>query len=173
MPKGKPMPEPRTIHVAANGGIPNNPTLPAVVMAGALADPSESGARRLLEENGWGGTWRWSVYDFHHYHPASHEVLVCVSGSAKLRIGGPEGEDIEVSPGDTLVLPAGVGHKRLSSSPDFAVVGAYPPGQESPEIIKASELPEEEAAERIAATPLPDTDPVEGADGTLLRFWGG
>jgi uncharacterized protein YjlB len=71
-----------------------------------------------------------------------------------------------------VVIPAGVAHKRLRSTPDFAVVGAYPAGQH-PDMCygKAGELPE--AMARVASVPLPETDPVFGPDGPLRQHWPG
>ena len=156
-----------------NGGIPNNPRMPALVLPRIVsADMSSESVQGILEGNGWGGSWIWTVYDFHHFHPASHEVLVCVSGRASLQIGGPDGREVEVSRGDAVVLPAGFGHRRIWSDDDFAVVGAYPAGQEKPEIIRQGDMPIETARARIAATPLPDRDPLSGRDGLLMRVWG-
>ena len=45
--------------------------------------------RQLLENNGWGGTWTWRVFDFHHFHPDAFEVLAVASGGARLALGGP------------------------------------------------------------------------------------
>ena len=161
------------IDIQENGGIPNNPRLPAVVMPSVVPpDTSSESVRGILEGNGWAGSWVWTVYDFHHFHPASHEVLVCVSGRATLRIGGPEGPEVEVTPGDAVVLPAGFGHRRIRSEDDFAVVGAYPAGQENPEIIRQSEVPIDTARSRVAATPLPDRDPLSGREGLLMKVWG-
>ena len=82
--------------------------------------------------NGWQGTWTYTVYDFWHYHVDGYEVLGCVAGEAEIGFGG-EAEDGGIAatmrPGDVVLIPAGVGHKRLSATADFAVVGAYPPGQ--------------------------------------------
>lgn len=165
------MPMTRTLNVAPNGGIPNNPDLPAIIVTNALEEPTAETAQALCMSHGWGGTWVWSVYDFHHYHPSSHEALICVAGKARLHLGGPEGEEVEIEAGDALILPAGFGHKRLSSSDDFAVVGAYPTGQESPEIVRADDLDMKRAADLISATPLPESDPLEGSDGPLLGLW--
>jgi uncharacterized protein YjlB len=99
-----------------------------------------------------------------------HEVLGIARGRAKVRFGGPRGEDLDISAGDVAVLPAGTGHQRLFASPDLMVIGAYPPSgtynlcQGTP-----AEYPRARAA--IPKVPLPDTDPVHGPDGPLMRLW--
>jgi hypothetical protein len=40
-----------------------------------------------------------------------------------------KGRKFAVKPGDGVVIPAGVGHKRMESSPGFSVIGAYPGGR--------------------------------------------
>ncbi|NDV02508.1 cupin domain-containing protein [Pseudoroseicyclus tamaricis] len=153
----------RSIHIPANGGIPNHPRFAALVVPGAApADIDADGGKALVQTNGWSGAWDWGVYDFHHFHPASHEALLCVAGRATLAIGGPEGEEIDVGPGDGLILPAGTGHRCLSASDDFRVVGCYPPGQESPDIIHASADAVDRYGTSIAAVPVPEHDPFTG-----------
>ena len=121
--------------------------------------------------SGWGGTWVWRVFSYHHYHSNAHEALAVAAGRAELMLGGPGGERVGVSAGDVVVLPAGTGHRQIEASADFAVVGAYPPGQEDDEIVRAEQPHEGAILERIAAVPLPRTDPVHGADGPLIRAW--
>ncbi|WP_075221759.1 cupin domain-containing protein [Acuticoccus yangtzensis] len=152
-------------------GVPNNPALPAVVMRGA-AEPSPAALRRLFAAHGWGGMWQWSIFRYHHYHPDAHEALACVAGNAEVMLGGPAGDTVAVEAGDVMVLPAGYGHCRITSSDDFSVCGAYPAGQEDYSTCRAGELPLDEAARRIAAVPLPRMDPVFGAGGPLAAAWG-
>ncbi|MFI5014321.1 MAG: cupin domain-containing protein [Hyphomicrobiales bacterium] len=160
-----------------DGRLPNS-RLPVIVYRGAIAptaaDPASSFERRFAE-NGWTGSWRWSVYPFHHYHSTSHEVLGVATGRATLRLGGRHGRDFEVEAGDVLLLPAGAGHKRVAASHDFLVVGAYPEGR-ARDLIKpyaTSATIHDAALARIAAVPRPRLDPVRGRDGPLARLWNG
>jgi uncharacterized protein YjlB len=144
--------------------IPNHPRFPVLAYRGVdLADPGA--ARALFAAHGWGGSWVDGVFDFHHFHSTSHEVLAVVAGSATLELGGPQGRVFDVSAGDVLVLPAGTGHRRADADPAFTVVGSYPSGQEDYDILRGDDPAELEAArERIERLPPPDSDPV-GGDG--------
>ncbi len=149
--------------------VPNNPKLTVLLYKTALQGPDVADEfERLFSKNGWEGIWRNGVFDYHHYHSGAHEVLGVGRGSAKLMIGGPAGREIGVSSGDCIVLPAGTGHKKLGASPDFLVVGAYPPGQHA-DIQKAA--PSKDQLTKIAAVALPKSDPVLGAEGFLLKLW--
>nr|WP_245584646.1 cupin [Salipiger mucosus] len=162
---------PVTRQFAAGGGMPNNPALPVVIYRGALPGAAPDEVCALMEGNGWGGTWVWSVFEYHHYHPDAHEALVAASGAARLMLGGPEGVSFEISAGDALILPAGTGHCRLSQSEDFRICGAYPPGQEDYATRRAGPEAEADAAQ-IAQVPLPETDPIYGRQGPLMALWG-
>ena len=161
-----------TIAAGPTPGVPNHPSWPALLLRGVPeAAEGPRAARRLFQANGWGGAWDWTIYDFHHWHPASHEALAVTGGRAELALGGPGGPSVDVAAGDVLILPAGFGHRRMAASGDFAVTGAYPPGQESPEVRRDDPAAARAAAERIAAVPRPDTDPVDGTAGAVLDHW--
>jgi uncharacterized protein YjlB len=146
-----------------DGIIPNNPRLPARVYRGALnGGDLEAEARRLFAENGWPPLWTNGVFSYWHYHAEAHEALGVVSGYACLGLGGDGGAEVDVHAGDVVLIPAGVGHKRLSASSGFSVVGAYPPGQ-SPDMNTGRTGEHAAALRRIAALPDPERDPVFGA----------
>src|SRR5918911_97755 len=116
---------------ADDGRIPNNPRLPLLIYCGALEpDPSEPAAtfETAFARNNWRGAWRNGIYDFHHYHSTSHEVLGIARGSVQVRLGGEAGLATRLEAGDVVVIPAGVGHKNEGSTPDLLAVGAYPDG---------------------------------------------
>jgi uncharacterized protein YjlB len=157
--------EPETWQAPPGDRIPNNPEFPVLLYRGVEAAAAGSGAiRALFAEHGWGGSWVDGVFDFHHFHSTSHEVLGVISGSATLELGGPQGRAFDVSAGDVVVLPAGTGHRRGTSDPAFRVVGAYPAGQERYDLLRGDDPAQVEAArERIAALGPPPEDPVGGA----------
>jgi uncharacterized protein YjlB len=163
-----------TVHVLKNdGSIPNNPKLPLLIYNRALKLPEHDPAsviERLLAANHWGGSWRNGIYPYHHYHSTAHEVLLVFCGSARVQLGGEKGITQKVHPGDVVLIPAGVGHKNLGATHDFAIVGAYPAGQEWDICYgKAGERPRVD--QNIARVPLPKADPVYDEDGPLLEYW--
>ena len=166
-------PETETFWLPPDGDIPYN-ALPLLLYRHALPPElqSPSGCQALLARNQWRGNWVDGIFDYWHFHVTGHEVLGCVAGSARVGFGGDAGIAVDVSAGDVVVIPAGVGHKRLSDKRDgFTIVGGYPPGQ-SGAISRPGDLDRDEAARRIAGLALPRADPVLGNDGPLMRAWG-
>jgi len=78
---------------------------------------------------------------------------------------------VTARPGDVIVLPAGTGHKKLSSKGSLGIVGAYPMGQQHPDMCRPPVANVEAKAEAVARVALPDCDPVYGADGPLFSHW--
>ncbi len=158
---------------ADDGAIPNHPTLPLILYKGVLqlnaTDPAAT-AEQLFAQNGWQGTWRNGIYDFHHYHSNAHEVLAICRGQATVCFGGEAGETLTVTAGDVALLPAGTGHKRLSSSGNLLVVGAYPPRQ-APDLCRGKLTERPWALENIQEVALPKQDPVFGRVGPLFTDW--
>lgn len=169
------MNEPRIIahRLPASGRVPNHPRWPLLVYPGAVvvagADPAAA-FERLFARNRWPAAWRNGVYPFHHYHSDGHEALGVYSGEVTVLFGGEGGIEVTARPGDVIVLPAGTGHKKLSSKGSLGVVGAYPDGRH-PDLCVAKVANAERAAENVARVPLPAADPVFGADGPLFAHW--
>jgi uncharacterized protein YjlB len=164
----------RTAWFQDDGTIPNNPRLPLVhyrspVRLSEAADPAAE-FEQLFESNGWSDSWRDGIYDYTHYHSATHEVLGVARGHARVRFGGRIGKVIELRAGDVAILPAGTGHQRLSATGDLLVVGAYPAGGHYDE-CRGSHKQHERARASISQVPLPAKDPVYGAKGPLLDLW--
>lgn len=156
-----------------DGTMPNHPTLPLILYKGVLrlngADPAAT-AEQLFTNNGWQGTWRNGIFDFHHYHSNAHEVLAICRGQATVRFGGEQGETVTLGAGDVALLPAGTGHKRLSPSGDLLVVGAYPPGQ-SPDLCRGEPGERPQTLANLRVVPLPTYDPVYGQSGPRFEYW--
>lgn len=163
--------EPEKYYFKDDGKIPNN-KLPLLLYKKVFSETGGEAAAWLekrFSENNWKNSWRNGVYDFHHYHSVTHEVLGVYSGTALLHLGGEEGEKIEVAAGDVLVIPAGVGHKKINSD-NFKVVGAYPDGRDY-DINCGEEGERPNADKNIAAVPVPDADPVFGKGDGLPEIW--
>jgi uncharacterized protein YjlB len=164
--------EPLTFVFKDDGLVPNNP-MPFLVYKQAIDvanDHPEKTIEDLFGANGWGDMWRNGIYDYLHYHATVHEALGIARGHARVQFGGERGKEIEVAAGDVAILPAGTGHRCLSASSDFSVVGAYPPGPKM-QITRPTPENHRKALKTIPLVKLPKTDPVCGEDGPLLRLW--
>jgi uncharacterized protein YjlB len=167
--------QPRVISHLLEGDteIPNNGRLPLLVYPAAvrLADHDPAAVfEHLFASNDWVGSWRNGIFPFHHYHSTSHEVLGIYSGSAVAQLGGEGGVTLTLNPGDVVIIPAGVGHKKLSATGALGVVGAYPSGQH-PDLCRASPGSCRQAAEQIARVLVPARDPVHGVGGPMCELW--
>jgi uncharacterized protein YjlB len=161
---------PEHFTLAPSGAMPNHPRFPVLVyrdVESGVGEGAASGLEALFGRNGWPAQWRDGIYDFDHYHTRGHEALGVASGRARVLLGGPGGREVELGPGDVVVLPAGSGHRRLEASGGFLVVGAYPPGQHA-DICR--EAPSAEMLARIEALPAPATDPVGAEDGVTMLW---
>ncbi len=159
--------------IAASGSIPNHPRWPLLVYSGVVAAaPAELAAafEELFDHNGWPAAWRNGIYPFHHFHCDAHEVLGVYSGEVTAQFGGDDGIVVTARPGDVIVLPAGTGHKKLSSRGALGIVGAYPAGQRPDMCTPLLSSPKRSAA-AIARVALPQRDPVYGEGGPLLAHW--
>jgi uncharacterized protein YjlB len=162
-----------TFHFSDDGQIPNNPRWPLVVYSGAInADIGDRAKAFELRfaQSGWGNGWRNGIFPFPHYHSTTHEVLGIAKGHARVQFGGSSGRILGVECGDALLIPAGTGHERLSSSDDLLVIGAYPPGF-VPDVLRPGEGDLSAIRRRIATIPRPDTDPVCGVLGPATGLW--
>jgi uncharacterized protein YjlB len=157
-----------------DGIVPNNPRLPVVVYRRAIDlndkrfDPGAV-VDAIFASNGWGRSWRDTIYDFVHYHSQIHEAMGVARGWAEVEFGGVKGRRIRLKAGDVAILPAGTGHRLIEESRGFLVVGAYPADGTYDECTDTRER--EDAAKRIAKTRKPDTDPVFGKRGPLKGMW--
>ncbi|MFI5002665.1 MAG: cupin domain-containing protein [Reyranellales bacterium] len=167
--------DPLTFLFDDDGETPNNPSLPLVLYRGAVAldgaaDPAAV-FEKVFARHGWGDGWRNGIFDFLHFHTSAHEVLGVARGRARVEFGGAAGREVDLEAGDVAVLPAGVGHRRVSGSRDLLVVGAYPEGGGNTEARRPQQVSHGAAIAAIARTPLPAQDPVFGGEGPLTKLW--
>jgi uncharacterized protein YjlB len=155
--------------LAPAGDIPNHPRWPLLVYPAVLDAPSPEGFEALFGRNLWPPAWRNGVFPFHHYHSNAHEVLGVYAGEVTVLFGGDGGVTLTARPGDVVVLPAGTGHKKISSRGRLGIVGAYPEGAHPDTVTNLHLFKNPEAS--IAAVPLPAADPVFGAAGPLFAHW--
>lgn len=165
---------PELLRFRDDGQTPNNPRLPLVVYRQAVRfdkayDPAAV-FEGLFARHGWRQSWRDGVYDFLHFHTATHEVLGIARGRATVRFGGAKGRNLTLEAGDVVILPAGTGHRRIRASRDLLVVGAYPAGGHYDE-PRPDEVDPAEARASIARVKPPRQDPVYGSEGHLPLLW--
>ncbi|MFC3039831.1 cupin domain-containing protein [Virgibacillus xinjiangensis] len=165
------MAEVKTVQFESDGRIPNNPVLPVLICPNAFKDHPDQ-LEDAFHRHGWTGSWIGDVFDYHHYHTNTHEVVGVVSGHADIQLGGEQGETYRVKEGDVVVLPAGTGHKKLGGSGDFQVCGAYPEGR-SPNLKTGDPAEHDKDLEEIRSIkqPVPLRDPVYGNTGPLVEEW--
>ncbi|MBS4218553.1 cupin domain-containing protein [Bacillus sp. FJAT-49711] len=152
-----------------DGEIPNNPDLPVIVYKLIFKENPEA-IEDTFNRHKWTGSWTGGVFSYHHYHSNTHEVLGVKRGNATILVGGEWGERLKVETGDVVVLPAGTGHKKIKSSDEFEVVGAYPGGM-NPDLRKRDTKLRAQDLSEIKHVPIPKTDPVFGDKGPLLEKW--
>lgn len=168
------MPEVLALYFEDDGETPNNPALPLLVYRGALSlacesDPAGAFERRF-SAHGWADGWRNGIYPFLHFHSGTHEALGIAGGTAMVEFGGARGKVLDVSAGDAVVVPAGVGHRRVAASGDLLVVGAYPRNGAFDQ-MRPGDVEHAVAVAAIACVPLPEMDPVHGRAGPLVDLW--
>jgi uncharacterized protein YjlB len=154
--------------------IPNNPKLPLILYRGGIDLAGSPYPELLIEKtfdaNGWGDMWRNGIYPYAHFHSMIHEVIGIARGRAKVRFGGDNGAEIDIAPGDVVILPAGTGHQCLKHSRDLVVIGAYPPTGKY-NLCRGTKAEHAKAVAAIRKVPLPLTDPAFGRQGPLLALW--
>lgn len=160
------------IHISINKieYFPGNLKFPLLIYKQVFFSHTPQEIQNLLTLNGWSNAWLDSIYDFHHYHSKTHEVLVIMSGHCKVQFGGESGVIYTVSLGDVVIIPAGVAHKSLSMSQDFSCMGAYP--EDVGEDINYGDKKEYLRANQfIKQIGLPHSDPVFGNNGLIFSYW--
>ena len=157
-----------------NGNFPNS-KLEVLIYQKILSLPKQKNksaeiAQQIFYRNGWSNAWQNGIYDFHHYHSNTHECMAICMGSAAVIIGGPGGKKIFLKQGDVIILPAGTGHRCVSSTADFLCVGAYPHSKNY-DLLRGTPEEFKNAIKRIKRIPVPLKDPVLGKEGFLKMYW--
>jgi uncharacterized protein YjlB len=165
---------PATYKFRDDGRIPNNPAWPLVLYRGGIdltgsPDPEDM-IEKTFAANGWGNMWRNGIYPYAHYHSMIHEAMAIARGRAKVRFGGEKGKELDILPGDVVILPAGTGHQCLTQTPTLVVIGAYPPSGKY-NLCRGSKSDHAKALVSIPKVPPPESDPVFGPQGPLLALW--
>jgi len=158
--------------IKENGAFPNNKLLPVLLYRAILELPEHNAAQKIelvFKENNWFNSWRNGIYPYHHYHSNTHEVLGVYAGHCDVALGGDDENIYRLEKADVLIIPAGVAHKNIRSSENFACVGAYPEGR-SYDIKYGKPEERPDADENIRNVPIPSTDPVYGK-GPLQVYW--
>lgn len=156
--------------LAPSGAIPNHPRWPLLVYPQAVPNPTPEDFEALFTRNGWPAAWRNGVFPFHHYHSNAHEALGVYGGEVTVQFGGDGGVQVAARPGDVLVLPAGTGHKKISSRGALGVVGAYPEGAKPDTCMSPFARTAKNVRDVLQAV-LPAGDPVHGPGGPLFEYW--
>ena len=159
------MKRPREIYFEKGSDVPNS-YLPALLFRSVLAPQASDKAQRFRQAfrtNSWTGLWTDTIYDYTHFHSNAHEVLGIAEGRVTVKLGGDDGRLFRLKAGDMLILPAGVGHRRVGGDEGLKVIGAYPP--------KQSRFNMKRKGRTVPKVPLPPTDPFYGEAGPLVRLW--
>jgi len=121
------------------------------------ATGKSSAFRERFKGAGWTGIWTDTIYDYTHFHSNAHEVLGIAEGKVTLWLGGDRGSLFRLKAGDMLVIPAGVGPRRLGGDDGLKVIGAYPRGQSHYDMKRRGRA--------IPSVDRPSADPFYGANG--------
>jgi len=160
-------------YIINDDGIFPNSTLPVLFYKNVLDLPPIFPAayvESLFKENNWKNSWKAGIFEYHHYHSITHEVLGFYKRKTTLQLGGEKGITLSVEKGDVLIIPAGVAHKNLGKENDINCVGAYPYGHDyDMNYGKPGERPHTDA--NIKKVPLPQRDPVLGLKGGIISYW--
>ncbi|HYG49942.1 MAG TPA: cupin domain-containing protein [Flavobacteriales bacterium] len=156
-----------------NGVFPNNKNLPVILYKSVFDLPFFRPGhfiKKTFASHNWTNSWKNSMYDYHHYHSVTHEVLGVYKGETQVQLGGENGIRLLLEEGDVLIIPAGVAHKNLTPQKRFKCVGAYPSGKQyDMNYGRPEERPRTDT--NIANVTLPDQDPVYGTQGELKKYW--
>ncbi|MGN6640613.1 MAG: hypothetical protein ACTHJ8_17005 [Mucilaginibacter sp.] len=97
----------KQIHLTDDGTFPNSP-LPTLLYKGVLDIPvlfPATHVKDLFESHNWRNSWDAGIFEFHHYHSITHEVLDIYSGETTIQLGGEHGEKIKIQKATSWLYP--------------------------------------------------------------------
>ena len=160
----------KTFYFKDDGTIANS-HLPVIMYSEVTdAEVNADWFEKRFMQNNWTNNWRDIILSYDHFHSNTHEVLAVAYGNVTLQIGGSKGQVIELSVGNVLIIPAGVGHCAISTQTNYQVVGGYPNGG-SWDLFTGTADERKQALENISKVSIPTTDPIFGSRGILLELW--
>jgi uncharacterized protein YjlB len=159
-----------TYYFENDGDIPNN-KLAVLIYKNALKYIALPDFEFCFSQNGWSNNWHDIILTDDHFHSNTHEVLGLKSGQARLKLGGKNGEIVNVETGDVIMLPAGVGHYSVDNTLEYQFVGGYPNGADWDLKFSLKKEDSHSILVEIANIPIPEKDPVFGIDGPLFDYW--
>jgi uncharacterized protein YjlB len=149
--------------VRDNGIFPNS-MLPVIHYVGVFEVPAlfpGISVRAMFKEHGWSNSWRSGIFEYHHYHSNTFEVMGVINGSTSIMIGGDSGKVIVIHKGDVLIIPPGVAHRNLGEEHQITCIGAYPRGIRYN--IRSGKVGERPRADhQIQRVAWPEKNPVFG-----------
>lgn len=169
---------PETHIFQPDGGIPNS-RLPVIITRSSINYGGKRSFSEVLteltahvERHNWELRWADIPGDVLHYHPDTHEVLVCVFGRGQIRFGGTRyTHQFHADPGCVFAIPVGVGHMMVEWTRDLVMAGIYPMGTVGIETCFGHLCELEEARPKIERVQPPATDPIWGAAGPVAILW--
>jgi uncharacterized protein YjlB len=93
--------EPEQIFFSDDGTFPNS-HLPVLFYKGVLDIPvlfPATQVSHLFAKHHWSNSWADGIFDYHHYHSITHEVLGIYEGGTVIRLGGDDGRKLRVEKG--------------------------------------------------------------------------
>jgi uncharacterized protein YjlB len=158
--------------LADTGKFPNS-ALPVIIYKKVLVLPKFFTCfyvRKMFIRNKWANTWKSGIFEYHHYHSITHEVLGVCKGKTTLLLGGENGVRVNIEAGDVIIIPAGVAHKNEGKEDDVCCIGAYPEGHDY-DIKYGKEGERPSADNNIRNVSLPKSDPVYGIKFGVQNYW--
>jgi uncharacterized protein YjlB len=143
--------------------------LPLLIHRGAVGAEAAEAYERLFARYGWSNPWRDGIFDYHHFHATTHEVLGIVRGRVEVRFGGRDGTVITLKSGDVAVIPAGISHRNERATKDLVVVGAYPGGRDY-DVVRGTPEGRRALMRRLERVAVPEHDPSSAREG-LTKEW--